>query len=215
MSTPILVAHDARIGEPLHLQRPALGRRLASVFSRRPVQEQLRVGGDLVARIERPGGGERGTLLRFGGRRYRLDRPPDATLGEGLQNFLVGFFGMPRRRDVWRVGTGIATEIRETSVSRKELSGVYQVDGRSYQVVRSAEGLLQRRYDGRIHGDGGVIATLDPATVPATGMRLSPVRPTRLDVLVLGLYMMIWLEGSVGGGPGGAGGGGPGGGGGC
>lgn len=203
--------HDARLIEPLELRRPPVYRRLQALFSRQPGETRVLVGDDPVVRIEGESGiSDLGTQLRFAGRRYRLARPADQGFVEGLIN---GFRG--RRRRVWKVGSGVATEIRETSVSRKELSGYFTIDGAAYQVTRACEGLLRARYDGRVFADGGVLAELEPVPIPATQMTLTPLRPTRLDVLALALHMMIWLESAASGGGGGGAGGGGGGGGGC
>ncbi|QOC21609.1 hypothetical protein IC757_11215 [Wenzhouxiangella sp. AB-CW3] len=154
-----------------------------------------------------------GMELCLPGRRLRLDRPKDRGWGEGW-----AFFSMPRRRMVWRAGSCVAAEIRETSQSAKELSGGFTLSGQRYNVRCQRSGLSARGYDRELLDASGVIATLE-VNRAASGLVVReyiawPQRPVPLDALAIGLHLMFWLQQGVGGGAAGAGGGG-GGGGGC
>lgn len=207
--TPV---HKQEIEDPLEVLPP---RRILSRVPRTTGTTEIRQGSDVMAVIEQPGRfSSEKPHLRIAARRFRFDRPEDAGLREGLGNLLRGFFGMPRRRAIWRAGAGIATEIQETSQSRDRLSGRFRLEDQPYQVVCTAHGAPGREFDRRLHGPRGVQAILEPGEFDSNCYFLTPCCATRLDALVVGVHMMFWLEESAGGGAGGAGGAGPGGGGG-
>lgn len=209
-STP---AHKQPINEPLDVQppRPVLG-----LFHRSMGLTEIKTGPKTLAAIEHPGGLslDKPRLL-IAGRRFRFDRPEDASIQEGLGNFLSGLVGMPRRRAIWRAGSGIATEISETSPTRKRLSGHFEIDARPYHVhCNLQEGFLKSEFDRRLYGPDGPLAVLETNAFDRHSYTLTPYRPIPLDALTIGIHLMFWLEKSAGGNGagGGAGGGGGGGG---
>lgn len=204
-----IAPHKEVIPDPLVVEWPAPSlKRLAS----RMTTIDIRAGEKSVAAIDRKGSlSSRHTRLRFFGRRYRMDRPDDASWLEDIGNFFRSMAGMPRRRRIWRAGAGVATEIRETSRTHRQLSGRFEIDGQPYSVQSELQGFLKSDYHHRLFGPRGATAVLDRSDFSRYSYFLTPFVSTRLDVLVIAVHMMFWLEESVsrgGGGVGGAGGGG-------
>lgn len=203
------------VSDPLYVVTPGIFR---SPFRRDARSIAITRGEETLATIEEPGlWSGRPEQLRFRGRRYRLARPGDATVGEAVANTARSLFGVPRRRRVWRAGAGIVTEIRETTETAREATGRFVIDGQPYQVYCTAYGSARRDLQRLLFGPRGLTAELEPSEFSREAFFLTPRHSTRLDVLVIGLHMMLWLNtGGPGGGGGGAGGGGGGdGGGGC
>ncbi len=207
-------AHRQEIADPLEVvpPKPWLG-----FIPHTSGTTEILQSGKVLAAIDAPGlFSSRGQRLLIAGRRFRRGKPDDAGLGEGLGNVLRGFFGMPRRRAVWRAGAGTATEICETSQSQEELSGNFELQGEPFYVrCVLQKGWLSREFDRRLHGPGGPLAVLEKSEFHRHRFILTPYRPTRLDALVIGLHLMFWLEESVGSAGAAGGAGGPSGGGGC
>lgn len=205
------------VSDPLYVVAPGLFR---SPFRRDGRSIAITRGEETLASIEEPGlWSGRPEQLRFRGRRYRLARPDDATVGEAVANMARSVFGVPRRRRVWRAGAGIVTEIRETTETAREAAGRFVIDDQPYHVQCTAYGSARRDIQRLLFGPRGLTAELEPSEFSRQAFFLTPRLPTRLDVLAIGLHMMFWLNTgfSGGGGAGGAGGGGGGGdgGGGC
>ena len=154
-----------------------------------------------------------GMELCLPARRLRLDKPDDRSFSGGWS-----FFSMPRRRMVWRAGHGVAAEIRETSASRKRLSGQFELSGHRYNVRCNWSGGSGHNYQRQLMDSAGMAAELEVNQATSGPVFKEFIiwmhRPVRLDALAIAVHMMFWLQRSAGGGGGGAGGGG-GGGGGC
>ncbi|MBA1149274.1 hypothetical protein H0Z60_19700 [Ectothiorhodospiraceae bacterium WFHF3C12] len=206
------------VSEPVHVELP---RPILGLFHQARGEVKISGAGRRLGVIEHPPAiGLRPVQLRVAGRRMRLDRPDDATLGERLAALATTFFGFPQRRRVWRAGAGIATEIRETTESRDRLTGSFQIEDEDYQVVCVPYTRAARAYNRQLFSPRGLLAEMERSEFKLHEFFLTPHKPLRLDVLAVAVHLMFWLStpgGAGGGGPGGAGGGGGGGdgGGGC
>lgn len=214
-----MAQHRQLVEEPVYLVPRFKG--VKALFAGSGAGSDIMRGEDTLVRIEKaPWGNDVGTELRLPGRRLRLDRPDDLTFGERFGNWFAAVFSVGSRRLIWRAGAGVAAEIEETSLSRRALSGRFELDGDQYRVLCDRAGFASRDpYHRRLHDATGLVAELEvnrtASGILSTEFTIWPHRSVRLDALALGVHMMFWLDPGSSGGSGGSGGPGGGGGGGC
>lgn len=133
-----------------------------------------------------------------GHRKYRFDRPDDASGLESLKGLFSGMlFGkLPQRRMVWRAGAGIVAHVTEHSTSEDRLAAQVNLDGNAYQVSNIKTGNGERT--GRLSDGQTLMATIEGAEkaliYSPDKYHLTPQVPTRIDLLAIAVHTSFWME---------------------
>lgn len=154
---------------------------------------------ELVAMEKRSWLSDRYLELHLPGyRRYRFDRPSDASSLDPLKSVLGGLLGSgpPKRRMVWRAGAGTAAQVTERSVSDEQLSARIRMEGETFEVT--SDKIRAGERDRRLVGSSTIMATIEPAETALiyspSRYHLTPRTPVRIDLLAIAVHTLFWME---------------------